>query len=330
MSVYTALSPYQLKQLLSQYELGEFQYYEGISDGIENTNYHVQTTSGYYVLTIFEHYKAEELPYFLKLMAFLQSHNITVPSPIPNANEQVLSSWQSKPAALFNRLAGQSILQAEITHCQQIGKALAHLHIIGQKFPLNRKNEWGHQQLQQIGREQLAQSKTTPLNKNDTQLLSDELNFQQQNYDKSLPQGIIHADLFRDNVPFENNKLSGILDFYTACNDALLLDLAITVNDWCLGDNSYLDFNKTQAMIIAYEQIRSLNQNEKQSWSTMLRAAALRFWLSRLLYRQSGKEAELTQDKDPNVLKSLLQKHRENISFCQSLIEHQSHQYEHT
>lgn len=332
MSVYTSLSLSQLKQFLNQYELGEIIHYEGISDGIENTNYRIRTTNGQYVLTIFEQYKAGELSYFLQLMAFLRSHGMIVPEPVADSRQQLLTTWQAKPAALFNKLPGRSILHPDISHCQQIGSSLALLHKTGQQFPLHRDNEWGHLQTKITAAKLLDGSTTVRLDKDDAQLLSDELLFQQQFQQKSihqtLPHGVIHADLFCDNVLFENDRISGIVDFYTACNTRLLYDLAITVNAWCLDEHQYLDFNKARAMIAAYEQIRPLNKHEQQNWSAMLRAAALRFWLSRLLFRQSLKEAELALDKDPDVLKCLLLKHRENISFCQSIVMDQEHGHE--
>ncbi len=336
MSVYTSLSLSQLTQLLNQYELGEIISYEGISDGIENTNYQLKSTSGDYILTIFEQYKVKDLTYFLNLMAFLRSHGMNVPRPIPNSKQQILTQWQSKPAALFNKLPGQSILHPSINHCQQIGTALAQLHTIGQKFSSYRHNDWGYHWAKKTGKNLIDDSNTSVLNKGDKQLLSEELLFQQQLQDniasKPLPQGIIHADLFCDNTLFEKGQLSGILDFYTACNGSLLYDLAITVNAWCLEEvpdktttestleSRYLDFNKATAMIQAYERVRPLNDHEQQHWPGLLRSAGLRFWLSRLMYRQSRlEEAELTLDKDPDVLKCLLLKHRKNVSFCQSL-----------
>ena len=329
MSVYTSLSLSQLKQCLNQYELGEIIFYEGISDGIENTNYQVHTSTGNYVLTIFEHYQAEELPYFLQLTTFLRQHGMKVPEAITDSRQQTLTTWQTKPAALFNQLPGKSIRTPNNSHCAQIGNALAHLHCIGQQFPLQRSNDWGHEQIQKTGAMLLNQTETASINgssldKDDRKLLSDELQFQQIFYEKFnqiLPQGVIHADLFCDNVLFENDQLSGILDFYTACNSSFLYDLAITVNAWCHTEADYLDFNKAGTLISAYEKVRPLSKEEQQHWSTMLRAAGLRFWLSRLIYKQSRKKAELTQDKDPDMLKYLLLKHRENISLCQSLFQ---------
>ncbi|MCW8929996.1 MAG: phosphotransferase, partial [Gammaproteobacteria bacterium] len=263
--------------------------------------------------------------------AYLRNHGLSAPCPIQDVNQHHLTTWQSKPAALFDQLPGQSILQPELEHCRQIGKALAQLHLIGQQFPLQRNNEWGFHWAQHTGKRFIntfiGTSESTQLNQDDKQLLSDELLFQKEfqqsiqedSLHQPLPQGIIHADLFCDNVLFDNNQLSGILDFYTACNGYLLYDLAITVNAWCIGTDNYLDPTKAKTMIEAYEQLRPLTQNEQHHWSTLLRAAGLRFWLSRLLYQDSRKEAELTQDKDPDVLKCLLLKHRENVTFCQSL-----------
>lgn len=324
MAVYTSLSLAQVKQLLAPYELGTIISYAGIADGIENTNYHVKTSTGNYVVTIFEHYNAQQLSYFLQLMCFLRNHGMTVPEPVTDSSQQILNLWQTKPVALFKRLPGKSILQPGISHCRQIGTALAQLHQLGKHFSLHRSNPWGFSQLQSIGK-----AHCDHLDKDDALLLCDELSFQHEHRDHNLPRGVIHADLFRDNAlfdsQFKDDQLSGILDFYSACHAPLLFDLAISVNDWCLSDAHYLDVNKAKSLLNAYEQVRPLNDNEKHNWPTMLRAASLRFWLSRLSYQQAcrqqfNKEAQLTLDKDPDVLKYLLIKHRENTTFCQSLI----------
>lgn len=321
MAVYTSLSLVQIKQLLERYKLGDIISYAGISDGIENSNYHLKSSTGHYVLTIFEHYQAQELSYFLDLMRFLRHHGMAVPEPVADANQQILNTWQTKPVALFNQLPGKSIQQPGISHCRQIGTALGQLHQIGQNFSVHRSNPWGFSQIQNIGRAHLDY-----LNKDDAALLCDELSFQNKHFSSKLTKGIIHADLFRDNVLFDSQQhLSGVLDFYTACHAPLLFDLAISVNDWCLDEEHYLSLNKARALLNAYEQVRPLNGEEKQNWSIMLRAAALRFWLSRISYQQAmnvkaHRENELTLDKDPDVLKCLLIKHRENISLCQSLI----------
>jgi len=326
MSVYTSLSPFQLKELLKPYQLGKITHYAGISDGIENSNYRLTTTNGEYILTIYEHFKAHELNYFLKLLSFLHQQGMNVPQIIPDSNQQLLTSTQSqKPAAIFHQLPGNSILNPEISHCQQIGTALAQIHITGLNFPLQRPNAHGYHWAQKTGQQLINHLKQTELSANDRNLLSDELLYQKNIWEntlqQSLPQGTIHADLFYDNALFENGQLSGILDFYTACNDSLLYDLAITVNAWCFVSNTpeskvISGLEGAQAMIAAYEQFRPLTKNEHQQWPAMLRAAALRFWLSRLIHRQSTLETELAADnnpdKSPDVLKYLLLKHRDS------------------
>jgi len=332
MAVYTFLNHTHIRQLLACYNSGSLISYAGIADGIENSNYHIETTTGHYILTIFEHYNTAQLDYFLQLLHFFGQHGLPVPEPVPDKKQQILHNWQDKPLALFKRLAGKSILRPDNSHCRQIGTLLGRLHQIGKKFSLLRTNPWGSAQIQIIGKKHLS-----GLNKDDALLLSDELHFQYKNNNASLTHSVIHADLFCDNALFDNNTLSGIVDFYSACTAPLLFDLAICVNDWCINDHfndsHYIDRNKAKALLNAYIQVRPLDDTEKQHWSTMLRAAALRFWLSRLSHQQAKnlqrtkshlkekKGTELTLDKDPDVLKCLLIKHRENITFCQSLIE---------
>nr|WP_198263076.1 phosphotransferase [sulfur-oxidizing endosymbiont of Gigantopelta aegis] len=197
MAVYTSLSRIQIEQLLAPYKLGEIKHYEGISDGIENTNYRIITDTSNYILTIYEHFNAEEVPFYLQLLAFLRNHDIPVPEQVKK--NQALGFWQEKPVAVFKCLPGQSLIKPKAHHCQQIGTALAQIHRIGQNFPSTQQNAWGAGWLQSTGKTLLSQ-----LAKDDARLLQDELLFQQQyvlnTAHQSLPQGIIHADLFRDNA----------------------------------------------------------------------------------------------------------------------------------
>lgn len=326
MSVYTPITLPQVKQLVDHYKLGTILAHEGISEGIENTNYRITTTIGQYILTIFEQFKADDLSYFLNLLDFLRRQGLSVPEPIKDTKQKTLMSWQSKPAVLFSCLPGHSLEHPKLAHCQQIGQTLGQLHVIGQAFPVTQANERGMSWVQKTGtkllqKQQKSQTseESNNLTNDDAQLLADELKFQQLHYREQLPMGVIHADLFRDNVLFENDRLSAIVDFYTAGHGPLLFDLAITVNDWCIGNNHVLDPARAKALIDAYGQQRPLQAKEKQLWFVMLRAAALRFWLSRLMYRQTNKTAQLSLDKDPDVLKCLLIKHRENKSLCLSL-----------
>jgi homoserine kinase type II len=304
MSVYTLIEPHELKDFLNHYNLGDLIEYNGINAGIENTNYFVTTSSGEFVLTLFEQLTAEELPYFLKLMAYLAEHNIPSAHPIADNNGEYLRELKGKPAALVERLSGTNVKQANISQCREIGKALANLHLISPDFPDYRSNQRGLDWWK-ITAERVLPFMTTA----DAKLLKAELEFQQNSQLVELPTGVIHADLFRDNALFEGDKLSGIIDFYYACNDILIYDLAVTVNDWCVQADGRLDTKRVNALLESYMEQRPLSELELETWSTMLRAAALRFWLSRLQDLHFPREGEITHIKNPDVFREILQEH---------------------
>ena len=304
MSVYTQITRSQLDQFFSTYALGEVVSFEGIQDGINNTNYFIETTQGRFVLTLFETLTADELPHFTRLLSHLVNHNIPCPGPQPAPQANVLRELNNKPAAVFKRLPGIATTSPSIEQCQEIGLQLANVHRCTQNFvfPIKNNNnlDWCKTLLNKIG----AQLSVT-----DYTLINDELLFQTANSSVSLPQGVIHADLFRDNVLFVDNQLSGILDFYSACNGSLLFDIAITANDWCC-ENGDINPDKITALLSGYESLRPLEQLEKQHWQTMLRAAALRFWLSRLEHQLYPRSGDIIQQKDPLIFRQLLQQHR--------------------
>lgn len=301
MSVYTTIEQSELEDFLGHYSLGNLLTFEGISAGIENTNYFVTTTSGEFVLTIFETVDEHELPYFLNLMAYLAEHEFPSAHPLPDDTGQYLRQLKDKPAALVHKLKGKHIKQANLQQCAEIGKALGHMHAVGQQFSGQRDNqrglEWWIKTTETvIGK--LPQEQQT--------LLQNEIKFQNQHQHDVLPRGVIHADLFRDNALFVGDKLTGIIDFYYACNDVLLYDLAVTVNDWCVKENKELDEQQVDALITGYQSERPLCQLECDSWPVMLRAAALRFWLSRLLDWHFPRDGELTHSHDPDVFQRIL------------------------
>ncbi|MFA5919813.1 MAG: homoserine kinase [Methylococcaceae bacterium] len=305
MSVYTPITRLQLDQFFSTYALGEIICFEGIQDGIDNTNYFVETTQGSFVLTLFETLTADELPHFMRLLSHLVKHNIQCPGPQPDRQASVLRELNNKPAALFKRLSGMATTSPSIEQCQEIGIHLANVHLSTQDyvFPIKNNNDldWCKMLLNKIG---------ALLSATDRTLINDELLFQTANASVNLPQGVIHADLFRDNVLFVDDQLSGILDFYSACNGALLFDIAITANDWCC-ENGDINPDKMTALLSAYENLRPLEQLEKQHWQTMLRAAALRYWLSRLEHQLYPRPGDLIQQKDPLIFRHILQQHRQ-------------------
>lgn len=301
MSVYTIVERHQLKSFLHTYNVGQLVNYQGISAGIENTNYFVTTTQGEFVLTLFEQLSAEELPYFLELMAYLSERGVPSAHPIANREQQYLSELNQRPTVLVERLRGEGVMIPSLAQCRALGHALGNFHAVSPQFPFHRINpcgpSWWHK---------VAQRLFPCLPEEDATLLQAELDFQSQYKNVELPYGVIHADLFRDNALFEQNKLSGIIDFYYACNDVLLYDVAVTINDWCSLPNGHLDEKRVQAILDTYRQQREFTPIEIQAFPTLLRAAALRFWLSRLQDLHFPRAGEITHIKDPNVFKNIL------------------------
>jgi len=307
MSVYTTVSEQALAQFLADYSIGELVSLTGISDGIENTNYFVETSQGQYVLTLFEALTAEELPFFLDLMAHLNEHQVPSAHPIADNQQHYLKTLCGKPAALVQRLTGKSVTEPNLQQCAALGKALGHAHLVTQNFAGQRDNRRGPHWWQQT-----AQQLIPHLNSEEKQLLEDELAFQARHRNNNLPRGVIHADLFRDNALFDGNTLTGIIDFYYACNDILLYDVAVTINDWCSNPDGSLDDNRYQHLLHAYQQERPFTDNEKTDWPLMLRAAALRFWLSRLQDQRFPRKGEMTHIKNPVVFEDILRSRRLN------------------
>lgn len=304
MAVFTRITESELSSWLEDYPLGQLLAMQGVASGIENTNYFVTTSNGRFVLTLFEKLTASELPFYLGLMAHLASHGIPCPCPVANRHNQILSKLNDKPACIVNCLPGKSLQHPKPAHCAAIGEMLGRLHIAAQSFPATMANShaatWRTDAMQQV---------IPFLSPQDADLLQSEIAFHQQHTLAALPQGIIHADLFRDNVLFDNSHIGGLIDFYFACNDSLLYDVAITVNDWCLGADYLLDETRTRALLRAYHAVRPFQEEERQAWPLALRAAALRFWLSRLYDLHLPRDNELVNAHNPNQFKSILQQH---------------------
>ncbi len=308
MSVYTEVSRDQLIAFLSDYAVGELVSFQGISDGIENTNYFVTTDQGEFVLTLFEQHAFDELGYFLDVMTFFYQHDIPSAYPAADKNGDYLKTLCGKPAALVMRLSGRGVDDvATVTQCKVIGNVLGKMHVKGQQFKSRRVSERGHDWRLNIA------DKVLPLLDNDAALLlQDELAFQSEYSNLDLPIGVTHSDLFRDNALFDGDKLKGIIDFYYACDEYLLYDLAVAVNDWCADASGLVESQRYEAFMSAYSAQRPLTENEHSNWNLVLRAAALRFWLSRLQDKLFPREGELTQIKDPDYFLTILQFHRLN------------------
>jgi homoserine kinase type II len=307
MSVYTEVSRDQLARFLNDYSVGALVSYEGISDGIENTNYFVTTEQGQFVLTLFEQHDFDELSYFLDVMTFFYQQGI--PSAYPAADKQGyhLKELCGKPAALVMRLSGRGVNSvANITQCRAIGDVLGKMHSVGQQFKSHRVTERGPD-----WRQLMAETLLPYLDDNSATLLNDELAVQQGYAHLDLPMGVTHSDLFRDNALFDGDELKGIIDFYYACDEYLLYDLAVAVNDWCVDERGLIDMKRYETLIDAYSQQRELSENELENFNLVLRAAALRFWLSRLQDKLFPREGELTQIKEPDYFLNVLKQHRQ-------------------
>ena len=308
MSVYTPVSEAELAAWLGNYSVGTLERCEPIQSGIENTNYFVTTSQGRYVLTLFERLPAEELPFYLQLMAHLARHGIPCPAPIADLSDQYLQRLNGKPAALVTRLPGRSLERPDASHCTELGGLLARMHLAGRSYAAYLENPRGQKWWRFAAKEVMKY-----LQPPERELLESELAFQAAHRLPDLPRGPVHADLFRDNALFERGRLSGVIDFYFAGVDCLLYDLAVCANDWCLADpaaDRRLDGARLGALLEAYAAVRPLTALERGAWDAMLRAAALRFWLSRLYDFHLPRPGMLVHAHDPAHFRDVLELRR--------------------
>lgn len=308
MSVYTEVRRDQLIAFLQDYAVGNLIQYQGISDGIENTNYFVTTEQGEFVLTLFEQHSFGALAYFLDVMSFFFEHGIPSAHPVADNHGQHLKKLCGRPAALVMRLDGRGVNQvASLNQCAAIGDILGQMHTVGQTFQSRRSSQRGPE-----WRIDTAQRLLPMMDEEQATILKNELAFQKGYADLDLPWGVTHSDLFRDNALFEGEQLKGIIDFYYACDEYLLYDLAVAVNDWCVDESGTLAPSHYQALMRAYLQHRQLTDAEQANWNLVCRAAALRFWLSRLQDKLFPREGEMTQIKNPDAFLTILQQHRQH------------------
>ena len=309
MAVFTPVSLDELAPWAAQFPIGRVHALTGIASGIENTNFFLSADGGEYVLTIFERLRFEQLPFYLNLMRHLAERGVLVPAPIASNSGDILHTLHGKPASIVSRLHGHWQASPQPVHCAEVGAMLAKMHLAAQDYPLYQPNLRG-----------LAWwNETTPivlpfLSADNQDLLRAEMHFQQalaaSNLYHALPRGPIHADLFRNNVMFDGDRLTGFFDFYFAGCDTWLFDVAVTVNDWCIDLTSgQTDPARVRAMLDAYQAQRAFTPDEKQAWPAMLRGAALRFWLSRLADFYLPREAELLTPHDPAHFERIL-RHR--------------------
>ncbi len=282
MAVYTEVSDEALSDFLALYDIGEVVSFKGIAEGVENSNFLLRTTRTQFILTLYEkRVKAADLPFFVGLMEYLAQRGVNCPQPVRNRSGEALGELSGRPAAIVTFLDGIWIRRPNVGHCGEVGRALARMHLAGADFPLRRVNA-----LSVDGWPALFHAAEARANEVAPQLREEsaaELRFLGANWPGGLPAGVIHADLFNDNVFFLGAKLSGLIDFYFACTDALAYDLAICLSAWCFeADNAY-NVSKGRAMISAYEGVRPLAPAEIDALPVLARGAALRFMLTRLV-----------------------------------------------
>jgi len=298
MAVYTDVTAEELAGFLAGYELGELLSYKGIAEGTENSNFLVHTSTGNYILTLYEkRVAAKDLPFFLGLMQHLASRGITCPQPIENKKGEALGKVAGRPAAIITFLDGLWIRRPSTVHCAGLGEALAKLHLAGLDFGRKRRNTLsvdGWRSLFEHCRDRANEvQRTLP------DLIAKELAMLERDWPRGLPQGVIHADLFPDNVFFLGDTLSGMIDFYFACTDALAYDVAVCLNAWCFeADHSY-NVTKGRALLQSYARVRPLAENERAALPWLARGAALRFLLTRLVDWFDVPPGALVRRKDP-------------------------------
>ena len=311
MSVFTPVSRDDAAALLKRYTLGAIESLEGIAQGVENTNYFLTTTTGEYVLTLFEHMPREILPFYVGLMDHLAHQDVRCPAPMRMDDGAMLAQVNGKPAVIVTKLPGAPRPNPTADDCRRVGEILAAIHVAGVDFDESLDNWRGRD-----WREGFAQKLEPQLSREENALIASENRYQAMYDDHVLPVGIIHGDLFHDNVLWDDEGEGGVIDFYFACDDVLLFDVAIAVNDWCVNADATLDHARAHAFIAGYGEKRPLESLERELWPVMLRRAALRTWLGRLGYNHFPRESHMTIEKDHDFSRRLLEHH---IAHARSL-----------
>ncbi len=298
MAVYTHVDEDALSAFLASYDLGSILTFKGIAEGVENSNYLLQTDGGTFILTLYEKRVDEaELPFFLDLMSHLAAKGIACPTPIEGKDGKALRPLCGRPAALISFLKGLSVMRPDPIHCAEVGSAIADMHLAVADFAGARPNS-----LDLNGWRELAgqcRGKADSVYTGLEAMIGEELDYLARNWPANLPQGVIHADLFPDNVFFIGEKLTGVIDFYFACNDALAYDLAIAINAWCFEPDGSFNATKARRLMNGYKAHRALEPAEIKGLPTLARGAALRFLLTRLYDWINQVEGAMVRPKDP-------------------------------
>ena len=314
MAVYTSINLSELEGFLKQYNLGRLISYDGILEGIENSNYKIFMEEGSFILTIFEkRVDPQDLPFFMNLQKHLSIHGFHCPVPIENKDKKIINSLCNKKAIIVSFLEGKKIENPKLGHCLQVGEMISKFQQITKTFNKTRKNTLD------IDKWKIIFSKCLEITNHDykdlMEPMKNELHYLQQSWPKNLPQGIIHGDLFKDNIFFQNEKLSGLIDFYFSCNDFYAYELAITTNAWCFDKKDGFNINNFESLLNGYQKNSKIKNDEKKNFNTLLRGAAMRILVTRLHDQIFHPDGAMVIPKDPLEFFKILQWHQENSVF---------------
>ena len=309
MAVYTEVSDEELDAFVNSYDIGALLSYKGIAEGVENSNFLVHTEGGSYILTLYEkRVNPNDLPFFLGLKEHLSQNGINCPTPVKNKEGKTLGHLAGRPAAIVTFLEGMWVKRPNVEHCEQLGAAMARMHQAAEGFELTRDNALSVGGWRPLFA--MCADRADEVQKGLKAEIESELDFFDANWPSDLPKGVIHADLFPDNVFFLRQQLSGLIDFYFACNDLLAYDIAICINAWCFEPDDMFNVTKARSLIKGYNEIRPLNDLEYDALPLLARGAALRFLLTRLYDWLTVPEGALVVPKDPGEYLKKLRFHR--------------------
>lgn len=314
MAVYTDITDEELEGLLADFDLGAALSFKGIAEGVENSNFLLETDKGRFILTLYERrVKADELPYFLDLMTWLADHGFPSARPVADRQGRVLKTVRGKPAAMVEFLPGLSVRRPTGAHCRQAGEGLARLHLAGQGYPGRRANDLGQGDWAPLfsGLGDAAEALKPGL----AATIAADLDHLAAAWPRTLPSGTIHADFFPDNVFFRDGKFAAAIDFYFACDDAYAYDLAVALNAWCFEADGSFNLTAGRAMIGGYETHRPLSPEERAALPVLAHGAAMRFFLTRLNDWGSTPAGALVRPKDPLEYERKLAVHRAGLAL---------------
>ncbi|WFN86643.1 homoserine kinase [Agrobacterium pusense] len=309
MAVYTDITEDDLRNFLTQYDVGSLTSYKGIAEGVENSNFLLHTTKDPLILTLYEkRVEKSDLPFFLGLMQHLAAKGLSCPLPLPRKDGELLGELSGRPAALISFLEGMWLRKPEAKHCREVGKALAAMHLAGEGFEIKRPNALSVEGWKVLWEK--SEDRADEVEKGLKDEIRPETDYLAAHWPKDLPAGVIHADLFQDNVFFLGDELSGLIDFYFACNDLLAYDVSICLNAWCFEKDGAYNVTKGKALLEGYQSVRPLSEAELEALPLLARGSALRFFLTRLYDWLTTPEGALVVKKDPLEYLRKLRFHR--------------------